>query len=409
MRFESDPGDPVAELRHWVTTTATEALTVREWWCALHDAGWAFPSWPRRLGGREDPASTARAIERALVELDVVLPPRGLAVTMLAPTVLRHGSAEQADRFLHRIARGELSACQLFSEPEAGSDLAGLRTRARLEGDRWIVDGQKVWSSGADGADVGMLLARTDATAPKRRGITYFVIPMDQPGVEVRPLRQMNGLSGFNEVFLDDAVVLDVDRIGEPGRGWEVARTTLAHERSATPPSGRTIPAGERAGWLDRRLDEARSEVDPASHQPRLYSRSGRAAARLARSLGRSHDAVTRQRVADLHIRSEINKLTAGRFRAGRVPGGPQVVKLQAAELARRARDLDLAILGPIGVASDGDRFRDVALMALSAHVVSIGGGTDEIQRNVLAEQVLDLPREPDPPHDRPHDRPPAR
>ena len=388
--------ETIDAFREWVRANAHDDLTVREWWCRLADSGWGFPSWPVGLGGRGLSGDASRAIRRAFVELDLLGPPHGYALTMLAPTVLEHGSDAQRQRFVLPVARGELTACQLFSEPEAGSDLASLRTKATRDGSTWTIDGQKVWNSGAHEADVGMLLARTNPDVPKHRGMTYFLLPMDQPGVDVRPLRQMNAMAEFNETFMAAAVVRDDDRLGDVGNGWKVAQTTLALERSAAPPASKTVPAGERAGWLGRSLREARHDAGAERRRPAMYSRSGWAARALAQRVGRSNDPIIRQEIADLYIRSEIQKLTARRVRTTRIAGGPQILKLQAAELARRARDVDLRILGANGVASDDHRFDDVILMSLSAHIVSIGGGTDQIQKNILGERALGLPREPD-------------
>ena len=402
MPHESEAVDA---FREWASLNAHDDLTVREWWRRLADSGWGFPSWPVGLGGQGLSGDESRAIHRAFVELDLIGPPHGYAVTMLAPTVLEHGDDTQRQRFVLPVARGEMTACQLFSEPEAGSDLASLRTRAVPDGSTWVIDGQKVWNSGAHEADVGMLLARTNPSVPKHRGITYFLLHMDQPGVDVRPLRQMNSMAEFNETFMDSAVVEDGDRLGAVDRGWSVAQTTLTFERSATPPLSKTVPAGERGSWLDRSLREARENYGSQPHRPTMYSRSGWAARALAQRVGRNSDPVVRQEVADLFIRSEIQKFTARRVRATRMACGAQILKLQAAELARRARDVDLRLLGADAIAADDNRFDDVILMSLSAHIVSIGGGTDQIQKNILGERVLGLPREPDSSKDIPFDQ----
>jgi alkylation response protein AidB-like acyl-CoA dehydrogenase len=385
----------IDECVDWLARHGGDDVTLRGWWGLLADAGWSFPSWPVGLGGRALPSEATRAIRRVMEARNVVGPPHSIGVTMLAPTLLRHGTSDQIRRYVGPIARGELAACQLFSEPGAGSDLAGLRTRAVRGGDRWTVDGQKVWNSEAHVADVGMLLARTQPELPKHQGITYFVLDMHQDGIVVRPLRQMNGLAEFNEVFIDAAQVSDGEVVGEIHKGWGVAQTTLALERSATPPRLLTPPAGERSGWLDLEVGEVRRRLAQAT-KPRPYPRSGRAASRLAVARGQNLDPVLRDRITQLHILSEISKWTLQR--GGAVRGLAQVAKLQAAELARRARDVDLDVLGADGMlgGSDATDGGTVMLMALSAHVVSIGGGTDEIQKNVLGERVLELPREPD-------------
>ena len=230
----SDTSSITKALEDWLELNWNDDLTVRQWWTLLADAGWSTPSWPASLGGRGLDSQGAKAVTRTLASAAVLAPPTGYGILMGAPTLLRYGTDEQQGRFLPDLARGNTAWCQLFSEPEAGSDLAGLKTSAVRDGDEWVINGQKVWSSGAHLADWGMLLARTDLSAPKHRGITFFLIRMDQPGVSVRPLRQMTGASEFNEVFFTDARVSADDIIGEAEGGWVVAQTTLAHERSMT-------------------------------------------------------------------------------------------------------------------------------------------------------------------------------
>src|SRR5947207_3869296 len=211
------------EIHDWLDRTWHDDLTLREWWAALAEAGWAFPSWPKGYGGRDLPPAEARAVGQALGEVGAIGPPGGLGQMMGGPVVVEHGNDEQRDWWVRRLASGLESWCQLFSEPGAGSDLASLQTKAVRDGDVWVVNGQKVWTSGARTADRGMIVARTDADAPKHKGITYFIIDMDQPGVEVRPLRQMDGGATFNEVFLTDAVVSHDAVVGTPSNGWMVA------------------------------------------------------------------------------------------------------------------------------------------------------------------------------------------
>ena len=389
--------DVTAEFEAWLEANWSGDLTVREWWARLDEAGWAFPTWPVGMGGRAESARVASAVRDRIVRRGALGPPTGYAVSMLAPTLLRHGSSAQQQHLLPRIARGELTACQLFSEPGAGSDLAGLRTRATLDGSEWIVNGQKVWSSSAHEADVGMLLARTDPAAPKHDGISYLVLPMDQPGVDVRPLRQMNGLAEFNEVFLTDARVPADDVVGAVNGGWRVAQTTLASERSMTPTRAISPPAG-RAGWLDRSVSEVPDALQAASAgTTRMYSRSGHAARRLALHAGRWRDPVGRERRMQLHVLSEASRALMARLRgAAPVAGGANIAKLAAADIARSARDVDLDILGAAALLTGPDAALggEVELMALSAHMVSIGGGTDQIQKNILAERILGLPKE---------------
>jgi alkylation response protein AidB-like acyl-CoA dehydrogenase len=211
------PGDVDA----WLDQRWDLDLTLGQWWERLAAAGLAFPTWPTGLGGQAATAADARGISSALARAGVVGPPGGVGQTMGGPTVLAHGTSDQVDALVPALADGSEAWCQLFSEPSAGSDLAGLRTTAVLDGDDWVVTGQKVWNSDAHVADRGLLLARTDRSVPKHEGISYFVIDMDQPGVEARPLVQMNGEAEFCEVFLTEAVVSADRLIGAPGEGWK--------------------------------------------------------------------------------------------------------------------------------------------------------------------------------------------
>ncbi len=258
-----------AVVAEWIRDHWSPDLTVGGWWRLLADAGWAMPTWPVGLGGRAMRSSSARAVGRVLAEAGVVGPPSGVGQTMGGPTVLAHGSDEQRRVLVPPLADGRESWCQLFSEPSAGSDLAGLRTSAVRDGDEWVVNGQKVWNSGAHLSERGLLLARTDPAVPKHEGISYFVIDMLQPGVEVRPLRQMNGATEFCEVFLTDARVRADRMVGEPGAGWRVAQTTLAFERQGVSAgAARATGAfpGSLAGQLDRTVADVLAE---AARSPR--------------------------------------------------------------------------------------------------------------------------------------------
>jgi alkylation response protein AidB-like acyl-CoA dehydrogenase len=266
----------------------------------------------------------------------------------------------------------------MFSEPGAGSDVAGLSMRAVRDGDEWILDGQKVWTSGAHYCDFGIVVARTDPTLPKHQGLSMFIVDMRAPGIEVRPLVQISGARNFNEVFFSDARIPTANLLGEVNQGWNLAVSMLMFERVS-------IGAGGGA----------------------LNARRGPELAALARALGRASDPVIRQGLADLHIREEIKEYIGQRIRssvaAGRVPGPEgSIAKLNGAVLARRTRDLAMSIIGTAGQAwDDGDPSSDVAArwssFCISAAGVSIAGGTDEVQRNIIGERVLGLPREPDP------------
>ena len=268
-------GGLAAEVQAWVDANWDTSITVREWWRRLADAGYAYPSWPAGLGGRGPPRRDAMTIAGVLARNGVIGPPVGaMAATLAAPTLLEHATEAQLAELVRPIATGEAAWCQLFSEPGSGSDLASVGTRAVPDGDEWVVTGQKVWNSAADTADFGMLLARTDVDVPKHAGITYFVIDMHQPGIEARPLKQMNGASNFCEVFLTEARVRADHVIGEVNGGWRVAQSTLFHERNSVAGGGlpglvlaRSGPEGDldrKVGEvLDRARDAAKARQSP--------------------------------------------------------------------------------------------------------------------------------------------------
>jgi len=326
--------------------------------------------------------------------------PVGSGTGLAAPTILAHGPDDLRDRFLAATLTGEVTWCQLFSEPGAGSDLAGLTTRAERDGDEWVVTGQKVWNTSAHHADLGMLLARTDWSVPKHQGITYFVLPMHQPGVEARPLRQMNGHASFNEVFLTEARVPADHVVGEVGDGWRAALTTLAFERRFGALARPSFPATQ-----GRALDEARAEAAEHFETYKWYpQRAGRAdlVAERARAAGADADPTTRQEMADLVALQRASRWTAERARAGLALGrtpGPEgsIGKLANSVIARRAAHVHGRIAGAEGMLTgpDSPAGGTVAEVLVSVPAQSIAGGTDEIQHNILGERALGLPREP--------------
>jgi alkylation response protein AidB-like acyl-CoA dehydrogenase len=402
---------PIAEdIRGWLADQWDEELTLREWWSRLAGAGWAFPTWPAGYGGRGLSPAEARAVGEALGELRAVAPPAGLGQMMGGPVVLEHGTDEQRDRWVLDLAAGRESWCQLFSEPGAGSDLASLQTKAERDGDVWVVNGQKVWTSGARTADRGMLVARTNADAPKHKGISYFVLDMDQPGIEVRPLKQMDGGATFNEVFITDAVVPHTNLVGGENDGWMVAVATLAYERQGI--GGRTAGGvavgqpGERNGTLDLTVgalkERARRARPDQVQQAVTATPSVRSALDLAAEMGRAGDAVTRQALMRYYAIAETHRLNLQRARAATQAGkrpGPEVSigKLATSRIAHTGRDVTLGIEGARGMLAGDDapqrgRFQQAGLRA---HASSIAGGSDEIQRNIVGERVLGLPKEP--------------
>ncbi len=240
--------DVRSELRAWLAANWDPGLSLARWRERLADSGWASPAWPREWCGRGLLPAAAALVAAVLTEEGVPGPPDGVGVALAAPVIIEYAPDELKRRLIRATVTGELTWCQLFSEPGAGSDLAGLATRAEPDGDGgWLVTGQKVWSTGAATADFGLLLARTDPAVPKHAGISCFALPMRQPGVEVRPLRQMNGHASFNEVFLDAARVPPGHLIGAPGAGWTVARATLARERRLAASRPAPGPASKKA------------------------------------------------------------------------------------------------------------------------------------------------------------------
>ena len=345
---------------------------IRDYRRARYDAGYGALTLPVEHGGAGLPASFAALF--AQLEAEFAVPPSTelISVTtgLVAPAVALYGSPALRERFVAPLLRTDLLACQLFSEPAAGSDLAAVACRARLDGDDWVLDGQKVWSSGARHADLGLLLARTDPSVPKHAGITAFLVRLDLPGVTVRPIRQMSGGSSFNEVFLDQVRVPDEFRLGGVGQGWAVATATLAFERQASGAGTR-----RKGGSFDDVLA-------------------------LARAQGVSGDPVVRQQLADLYVRRVLKAWTAqrvARAAAAGVSPGPagSVGKLVASDLLVRTGELAADLLGHQILADHGDGTFAWTEHLLGAPGYRLAGGTDQIQRNVIAERVLGLPAEP--------------
>jgi alkylation response protein AidB-like acyl-CoA dehydrogenase len=402
MPAADDAAELRRELASWLEGAWDPDCSLAEWRERLVDAGWARPSWPPGLGGRGLAPSTTDVVEACLREHGAVGVPDGVGVQLACPTLLEHGTDELRERLVRGTLAGELWWCQLFSEPGAGSDLAGLATRARRDGASWRIQGQKVWTTSAGHADLGLLLARSDVDVPKHAGLTMFVLPMRQAGVEVRPLRQMNGHASFNEVFLDDAVVPPDHVVGDVGDGWRVALTTLAHERRMAP-LGRGLPPRVAPG---RVAEEAATEHARLAAPYRWYpQRAGRPdlVAERATANGTANDALVRQRVGALESLVRTAKVSAGRAAAARAQGRPpgpegSLGKLASSRIARTAAAAHAAIGGADGMLTGDDAPLDgvVAEVLVSVPAVSIAGGTDEIQRTILAERVLGLPHEPD-------------
>lgn len=359
QRAHHDP-DPAADARH--------LAACKEWQHALYEGGWAGITWPKEFGGRGGTPMQQVIFNQEQSRFDVAIGSFAVAIGMVGPTLMTWGTDSQKADHLDAMLRGDAVWCQLFSEPGAGSDLAGLGTRAVRDGDQWVVNGQKVWTSGAHHSDFGILLARTDPQQPKHQGITYFIVNMSTPGIEIRPLRQINGVAHFNEVFLTDVHLPAANVVGTVGGGWAVAQTTLLSERTL-------IGAGGGVTFAD--------------------------IAQLVRSMDRGGDPVVRQRVAAAYTRFQILRYLSLRVQTavsqGRQPGSESsVLKLAASRHTAATGDLVLSLQGPGGLlmadsAPDGGFWQQYFLSQWS---VRIGGGTDQIQGNIIGERSLGLPRE---------------
>lgn len=408
------------ELTTWLEDNWDPDLTVAQWWDRLGRSGWASPTWPVESFGRGLSREEGIRAQMTIAGFGALGAPGGLGLLLAGPTIATHGTDEQKKLYLTDIVTGQKAWCQLFSEPGAGSDLAGLGTRAEKDGDEWHVNGQKVWTSGGQVADLGMLIARSDPDVPKHQGITYFALDMHQDGVDVRPLREMTGRALFNEVFLTDARVPNEAIIGGLNNGWAVANTTLAFERAGLGAGGGSAgasaaSAGTVAGDLEKRAgDFVTSGGRRSGGAVTAFGASGALLRDLATKNGKSTDPGVRQDLVRLHTFNEIARFTNLRQKASRatgadIPGVGNLAKLSMSRIIRLTRDLGLRILGPYGTlhaytaedragldgAGVGGAVSAVTEMALFAPGPSIYGGTDEIQRNIIGERVLGLPKEP--------------
>ena len=356
----------------WSSAYSEDVLIkrTREWQGRLYDGGWAGITWPRSVGGRGGRPIDSVIFNQEQARFGVAVGVFTVAIGMVGPTLLRHGTPEQQERYLRAMLKGDELWCQLFSETEAGSDLANVSTRAELDGEEWVVSGQKVWTSSAPRAEWGILLARTDPDAPKHKGITYLLLDMSTPGVDIRPLRQMTGDAHFSEVFLDDVRIPVANVVGAVGEGWKVAQTTLASERTAI--------AGGSGG------------ADP----PGLIA--------LAQELGRSHDPLVRQAVVDAHLRSELLRFLRYRSQTalsqGTAPGAEtSVMKLVYARFMQQMTNAAMQVQGPVAMLSGPELPRGGVWTTKFLHAPSlrIAGGSDQIQGNIIGERVLGLPAEP--------------
>jgi alkylation response protein AidB-like acyl-CoA dehydrogenase len=360
---------------HTPEEAAAELEAAKSWARTAFDAGFGWIFGPEEYGGRGLPRAYHRAYQ-ALAHGYLVpsQAPFGIGLGMVAPTILAHGTDEVKEAYLRRMYRGDLVGCQLFSEPGAGSDLASVQTRAVRDGDEWVVDGQKVWTSGAQISDIGEILCRTDPDLPKHRGLTAFVVDMHAPGVEVRPLRQMTGGATFNEVFFTGVRIPDSHRLGEVNGGWTVALTTLMNERAAIGGGG--------------------GGVDLPVHQYLIE---------MARAHGRSDDPLVRQQLASVVIHDRVSRYTTqralARIAAGELPGPElSLAKLALTSNMVRTGALVSSVLGPELVADSGAWGTYAwSQYLLGVPGMRVAGGSDEVMRNIIGERVLGLPKEPTP------------
>jgi alkylation response protein AidB-like acyl-CoA dehydrogenase len=354
------------------TDPATQAAFLahcRSWQATLYDNGWAAIAWPKAFGGRGGTPADSIIFNQEAATFDVTTGFIGAAQQLVGPPIMRHGSPEQQERYLGPLLRGDETWCQLFSEPGAGSDLSALGTRAERDGDEFVVNGQKVWTSQAQEADFGILLARTDPDAPKHRGISFFILDMRTPGVEVRPLVQATGLSHFNEVFFTDVRIPSTNVVGELHGGWAAARTTLASE------AGMISGAGQTSNF--------------------------EAVLALARTCGRTEEPAIRQRLADVYVRQRILQFLGFRMQTAIMtkrgtPPDPSVLKNFFTQSLSRRVELATDLEGAAGMLAGSDAPQDGfwQMQVMNQFSSRIGGGTNEVHRNMIGERALGLPAE---------------
>ena len=349
----------------------------KSWSIRRFDAGFGWITGPEQYGGRNLPRSYQRIYDH--LESGFNIPSQavfGIGLGMIAPTILAHATEEVRDKYLRKLYRGDIVACQLFSEPSSGSDLASLQSKAIRDGDEWVVNGQKVWTSGAHLSDIGEIICRTDPNVEKHRGLTGFIVDMHAPGVEVRPLRQMTGGASFNEVFFTDVRIPDSHRLGDVNGGWTVALTTLMNERAAIGGGGGGSGLGSLGTW---RLME------------------------LVKQMGKSSDPLIRQDLAqviiNLKIASYTNIRAMSKLAANQLPGPEMsIAKLSLTQNFTRICNLLSEVLG-MKITADTGQWGTYAWseFLLSVPGMRIAGGTDEVMHNIVGERVLGLPKEPKP------------
>ena len=377
-----------ADVRSWLAEHYSPRRPRKEWLGLVIDTGYAVPTWPTEWYG----LGLAPELGRVIADEFRAAKAPGAnqdVHNLWANTLLAHGTDALKQQLIRRLLLEDVAMCLLYSEPGAGSDLAGLQTRADRDGDEFVVNGQKVWTSGAAKAEYGMLIARTDWDVPKHRGISFFFLPMRQPGVEVRPIKQITGEAHFNEVFIDGARVPADNLLGPLNGGWRVLQTALAYERSVmgdvargprNPKGGEGVGSGQGQG-------QSATEVDLVT---------------LAKAAGRADDPVIRQSIAYVHTLRAVNRWNAARAKVQLQQGSSSPIlslgKLAMSRILHEGARVQGLILGAEAmlIGPDHPRADAANFLALNAYFTSIGGGTDQIQRNIIGERVLGLPREPE-------------
>jgi len=379
----------IARVREWLAANwdaqakkGRNVASALEWRRTVHAAGFSVPSWPESFGGLGLTPEQSKLVEREFKRVGA--PGAGIdRANIPANTVFQYGTDRVKAELLDKFVTEEIGMCLLYSEPGAGSDLAGVRTRADLQGDHYLINGQKVWTSGAMSADYGLLLCRTDWDVPKHAGLSFMLCPMKQEGIEVRPIHQINGESHFNEVFIDNAKVPVHNLLAGEGQGWKVMQTALAYER---------LIMGE--GAIERDAGGSANEIGGKAPD------AGRDLVEFARRHGRLGDPVMRQQIAQAVAWRRLNTLNGARAKAAAAAGEASPLmsmgKLAVSRVLHEDARVRREILGAMGLI-DGPECQDAKDMnfrSLHAYMNSIGGGTDQIQRNIIGERVLGLPRE---------------
>ena len=398
---EANEADVREEVSAWLNENWDPNLGLVEWREKLIESGWGAPTWPVEWYGKGYSDALGRAIDEEFEKIGAITVARTGIRNLAAATILVHGNELHKKKFLRRILTGEDTWCQLCSEPGSGSELAGATTRADQKGNKWIVNGQKVWTTSAHHAQYALLLARTDWDIAKHKGLSYFILDIEQKGVEVVPLKQMNGHASFNQVFFTDAEIEPEFQVGELGEGWAIATTTLMHERRGADGLRRWQEASERKGrCYEEEAEEIAHQLEPYKWYPQRAGRVDLVIER-AKETGKNVDPSVRQEIAKLMIMAKSAEWTARRARAAQEQGqsqgpGGSIGKLTSSNVAKQAAHVHTMITGADAMLPAEDSPMDgvIAEILVSFPATSIAGGTDEIHRYIISERVLKMPKE---------------